>query len=307
MMRRGLIGAAVLVLLLVGCGKKQEASSTKTIGVSLLTRQHVFYKDLEEGLRTEAAKNGYQLVLTSGDFDLGKQSSQIEDFLTQKVDAIIVCPVDSRGIGPAIKKANDAMIPVFTADIAAKEGETVCHVASDNVAGGRLAGEYLGKILGGKGMVAIIGQPTITSVLDRVQGFKDAIAKYPGITIVADVNGEGVRDKAMQAASDILQAHPDLSGIFGINDDSALGALDAVQQYNRGSVNIIGYDATPPAADAITKGTALKADVIQYPKKIGETTIQKIKEYFAGAQLPKVVPVEVGIVDKDALLKSAAH
>ncbi len=307
MKTRYLIPAALLLLFLASCGKKQEASSTKTIGVSLLTRQHVFYKDLEEGLRTTAAKYGYQLVVTAGDFDLGKQSSQIEDFLTQKVDAIILCPVDSRGIGPAIKKANDAKIPVFTADIAAKEGETVCHIASDNVAGGGLAGEYLAKILGGKGKVAIIGQPTITSVLDRVQGFKDAIAKYPGITVVADVNGEGVRDKAMQAASDILQGHPDLNGIFGINDDSALGALDAVQQYNRANVNIIGYDATPPAADAITKGTALKADVIQYPKKIGETTIEKIKEYFSGAQLPKVVPVEVGIVDKDALQKAAAR
>jgi ribose transport system substrate-binding protein len=295
------------LLLLSGCSKRAETAATKTIGVSLLTRQHVFYKDLEEGLRTAAAKEGYQLVLTSGDFDLGKQSAQIEDFLTQKVDAIIVCPVDSRGIGPAIKKANDAKIPVFTADIAAQEGETVCHVASDNVAGGRLAGEYLAKILEGKGSVAIIGQPTVTSVLDRVQGFKDAIAKFPDMKVVADVNGEGVRDKAMQATSDILQAHPDLTGIFGINDDSALGALDAVQQYDRKNVNIVGYDATPPAADAISKGTALKADVVQYPKKIGETTIAKIKEYFSGASLPKVVPVEVGIVDKDALQKTAAR
>ena len=307
MKKRLVIVGVSLLLFLPSCGKKQETASTKIIGVSLLTRQHVFYKDLEEGLRTEAAKAGYQLVLTSGDFDLGKQSAQIEDFITQKVDAIIVCPVDSRGIGPAIRKANDARIPVFTADIAAQEGETVCHVASDNVAGGRLAGEYLAKILEGKGSVAIIGQPTVTSVLDRVQGFKDAIAKFPGMKIVADVNGEGVRDKAMQAASDILQAHPDLNGIFGINDDSALGALDAVQQYNRTNVDIIGYDATPPAADAISKGTALKADVVQYPKRIGETTIDKIKEHFSGGSLPKVVPVEVGIVDKEALQKTGAR
>jgi ribose transport system substrate-binding protein len=306
-MKIGVIVSLTLLLFAAGCNKRQDTSAAKTIGVSLLTRQHIFYKDLEEGLRTEAEKNGYRLVITSGDFDPGKQSSQIEDFLTQKVDAIIVCPVDSRGIGPAIRRANDAKIPVFTADIAAKEGETVCHIASDNVAGGRLAGEYMAKILGGNGSIAIIGQPTVTSVLDRVQGFKDAIAKFPGMKIVADVNGEGVRDKAMQAASDILQAHPELNGIFGINDDSALGALDAVQQYDRKSVNIVGYDATPPAADAIMKGTALKADVVQYPKKIGETTIDKIKEYFSGASLPKVVPVEVGIVDRETLQKPAAY
>src|SRR6266571_5855171 len=295
---KNLLLAATVCLLLLSCGKKEESKLSKTIGVSLFTRAHVFYKDLEEGLRTEAAKDGYELIVTAGEMDLAKQSAQIEDFITRKVDAIIVCPADSRGIGPAIRKANDAKIPVFTADIAAQEGEVVCHVASDNVAGGRLAGEYLAKLLGGQGKVAIIGQPTVTSVLDRVQGFKEAIAKSPAINIVADVNGEGVRDKAMQAASDILQAHPDLNGIFGINDDSALGALDAVQQFHRPHVHIVGYDATPPAVDAIMKGTPLKADVIQYPKKIGETTIAKMKEYFSGTTIPRVIPVEVGIVDR---------
>jgi ribose transport system substrate-binding protein len=305
-MKKLLILIIAITMLVAGCAKKQEEKkSSKVIGVTLLTRAHVFYKDLEEGLQTEAAKNGYELVLTAADFDLGKQTAQIEDFITRKVDAIIVSPVDSRGIGPAIKKANEANIPVFTADIAAQEGNVVCHIASDNVAGGKLAGEYLGKILNGKGKVAIIGQPTVTSVLDRTQGFKDAIAKFPGISIVADINGEGVRDKALQVASDILQAHPDLDGIFGINDDSALGALDAVQQFKRDKVSIIGYDATPPAADAILKGTPLKADVVQYPKKIGEATIDKIKEYFSGAAVPKILPVEVGIVDKEALQKAA--
>jgi len=290
---------------LLSCNKPGGGQSTKTIGVSLLTRAHVFYKDLEEGLKSEAAKNGYELIITAGEFDLGKQSAQIEDFITRKVDAIILCPVDSRGVGPAVRKANDAKIPVFTADIAAQEGDVVCHVASDNVAGGRLGGEYLAKILGGKGEVAIIGQPTVSSVLDRVAGFKEAIAKFPEMKIVADVNGEGVRDKAMQAAVDILQSHPNLSGIFGINDDSALGALDAALQFKRDNISIIGYDAIPAAVAAITKGTPLKADVVQYPVKIGETTVAKIKDYFSGVPVPKIVPVEVGIVDKETLGKSA--
>ncbi len=305
-MNRITVWLLVAAALLSGCGKKEESKHGRVIGVSLLTRAHVFYKDLEEGLRTEAAKDSFDLIITAADFDLGKQSSQIEDFITRKVDAIIVAPVDSRGIGPAIRKANEAGIPVFTADIAAQEGNVVCHIASDNVAGGRLAGEYLAKALNGKGKVAIIGQPTVTSVLDRVQGFKEAIAKYPGIQVVADVNGEGVRDKALQVSSDVLQSHPDLNGIFGINDDSALGALDAVKQYDRKGIIILGYDATPPAADAILKGTALKADVVQYPKKIGQSTISQIHDYFGGIPLPKILPVEVGIVDQAALENAAA-
>ena len=302
---RLILSLSVLNVMVVSCNQQTKPTATKTIGVTLLTRAHVFYKDLEEGLRTEAAKNGYELLITAADFDLGKQSSQIEDFITRRVDAIIVCPVDSRGIGPAIKRANKAKIPVFTADITAQEGDVVCHITSDNVAGGRLAGEFLAKALNGKGKIAIIDQPTITSVLDRVQGFREVIAKFPEIQIVAAVNGEGVRDKALQVASDILQAHPDLNGVFGINDDSALGTLDAVQQFKRENLVIVGYDATPPAVDAIMKDTALKADVIQYPKKIGENTIMQIKAHFSGNTVPKLVPVEVGIVDKAALEKSA--
>jgi ribose transport system substrate-binding protein len=294
------------ISLLPSCSKKESAAN-KVIGVSLLTRGHMFYRDLEEGLFAEAEKNQYKLVVAAAEFDISKQIGQVEDFISQKIDAIVVCPVDSKGIGTAIKKANAAGIPVFTADIAAQEGEVVSHIASDNVAGGRLAGEYLAKLLNGKGSVAIINQPVVTSVLDRVQGFREAIVKYPSITIVADVNGQGVRDKALQATADILQANPKLDGIFAINDDSALGALDAVQQFKRVNIIIVGYDATPPAADAIRKGTALKADVIQYPKKIGTTTIQKIQEFFAGKPVPKLVPVDVGIVDKETLTKPAVY
>jgi ribose transport system substrate-binding protein len=209
--------------------------------------------------------------------------------------------VDSRGVGPTIVDANKAKIPVFTADIAAQEGNVVSHIASDNVAGGRLAGEYIAKLLNWKGSIAIIDQPAVTSVLDRVRGFKEAVSSHPDIRIVADVNGQGVRDRALEAASDVLQANPELKAIFGINDDSALGALDAVLQFNRRGVVIVGYDATPPAVDAIRKGTPLKADVIQYPKKIGITTIEKIRDYLGGTVIPQVVPVEVGIVDSTAL------
>jgi ribose transport system substrate-binding protein len=280
-------------------GSREAAPAAgKTIGVTLLTRGHIFYRDLEQGLNDEAAKAGYRLVVTSADFDLGKQAGQIEDFVARKVDAIVVCPVDSRGVGPAIRKANAAGIPVFTADIAAQEGDITCHVASDNVAGGRLAGEFLAKTLSGKGEVAIVGQPAITSVLDRVSGFKDAVARFPGMTIVAEVNGQGVRDRSLEAAADTMQAHPNLAGLFGINDDSALGALDAARQLNRPAIVIVGYDATPPAVDAIRKGTQLKADVVQFPKKIGSTTIERIRDHFEGRAVPKSVPVEVGLVDK---------
>lgn len=297
--------SVLISLSFFSCGNNNKPAGAKVIGVSLLTRGHIFYRDLEDGLKSESAKDNYQLIITSADFDLNKQISQVEDFISRKVDAIIVCPVDSKGVGPAIEEANKAGIPVFTADIAAEKGDVVSHIASDNVAGGRLAGEYLAKALNGKGNVAVINQPAITSVLDRVKGFMEAISKYPGIKIVADVNGQGVRDRSLQAAADVLQSHPDLNGIFGINDDSALGALDAVKQFNRKGISIVGYDATPPARKEILEGSSLKADVIQNPNLIGTTTIEKIKEYLEGKTVPKIVPVDVGIVDQAALEKES--
>jgi ribose transport system substrate-binding protein len=296
-----LLGVGCAILIAAGCGAPESTPGKRTIGVTLLTRAHLCYRELEEGMREQARRSGLEVSITSGDFDLGRQSSQIEDFVARRVDAIVVCPVDSKGVGPAIRKANAAGIPVFTADIAAQEGEVVSHVASDNVAGGRLAGEFLAETLGGRGKVAIINQPAVTSVLDRVQGFREALARFPDIRIAADVNGQGVRDKSLEAASDVLQAHPDLGGIFGINDDSALGALDAARQFRRDSVVIVGYDATPPAVDAIAKGSPLKADVVQYPRKIGSTTIDVIRDHFAGKSVPKLVPVEVGLVDRSHL------
>jgi ribose transport system substrate-binding protein len=301
MQRLGIILIASCVLFTNACHKSEKSPASKTIGVTLLTRGHVFYKDLEDGLIDAAKQHGYQLSIVAGEWDLGRQISQVEDFVTRRVDAIVVCPVDSRGIGKGITAANAAEIPVFTADIAAQEGEVVCHIASDNIAGGRLAGEYLAKLLNGKGQVAIINQPVVTSVLDRVQGFRESISQYAEIEIVADVNGDGVRDRAMQVAADVLQAHPGLGAIFGINDDSALGALDAVEDFNRTQVLIVGYDATPPARAAILRDSPLKADVIQYPRKIGEQTIDAIARHFSGEQLPAVLPVEVGIVDKNSL------
>jgi ribose transport system substrate-binding protein len=276
----------------------------KRIGVTLLTREHVFYKDLEAGLKEAADKQGYQLTVTSGDFDLAKQQSQIENFIVQGVDAIIVCPADSKGIGPAIERANQANIPVFTADIAAQGGQVVSHVASDNLSGGRLAAEFIAKALNDQGEVGIIGQQEVQSGLDRELGFKEELKKHPGIKLVSTLNGGGVRDRALKAADDMLQGNPNIKGIFGINDDSALGALSAAEGRGRNDMVIVGYDAIPEAVKAIQRGSALKADVAQQPKELGAKTIEAIAAHFSGGQVQKSIAVPVKIVDANSLKDS---
>jgi ribose transport system substrate-binding protein len=303
------LGASVAV---VGCKTKpanSAADSTatgKTIGVTLLTREDEFYRELEQGLRAAAAQHGYKIILTSGDRDLDKQESQIDNFIVQHVDAIVVCPVDTKGIGPAIDKANAAKIPVFTADIAAQHGQVVSHVASDNLAGGRLAAEYIAQAIGDSGDVGVIGENDVQTTIDRQQGFADGLKSHPKIHLVASLDGSGVRDRSLKAADDLLQAHPNVRAIFAINDESALGTLSAAQSSKKTSLIIVGYDAAPEAQKAILGGTPLRADVAQQPSLIGQKTIDAIAQYFAGQTPAARIAVPVKIVTADSLRAASA-
>lgn len=286
-----------------GTSQSTAASSTaasgghKTIGVSIQNREAQFYQDMESGMRDQASKYGYALTVVDASRDNAKQQSQVEDFISKHVDAIVLTPYDSQAIGSAIAEANNANIPVFTADIAStsRVGRVVAHIASDNVQGGYQAGKLLCAAVGKTGSVAIIDEPEVTSVQDRVKGFKMALGQLcPGVAIVADVDSGGTRDKASSDTGDVLQAHRDLKGIFGINDDSALGALAAVKAAAMsGKVAIVGYDATPEARTAIAKGE-MYGDAIQYPAKIGSTTIDIIHAYFNGKTPQPVVKIPVG-------------
>ena len=299
----------LITLIAVACSKQPTNNSAnsagassvkKKIGVTLLTREDDFYRELEAGLQEAARKNDFELLIQSGDKDLSKQQSQIDNFLTQKVDAIILCPTDTQGIAPAIERANAANVPVFTADIAAGGGKIVSHVASDNAAGGRLAAEYIVKAINGEGAVGIIGQPEVQSVVDRENGFKEVIAKNPKVMLVPTLNGGGVRDRALKAADDLIQGNPNLKAIFCINDETALGALAAAEARGKTDLIIVGYDAAPEAVAKIKAGTALKADVAQQPRDIGTKTIDAIAKHFKGEPVEARGAVPVKIVDAES-------
>ena len=278
------------------------AGGPKTIGVSIQNREAQFYQDMESGMKSEAAKYGYTVTVVDASRDNTKQQSQVEDFISQKVAAIVLTPYDSQAIGSAIVEANTASVPVFTADIAngSKQGIVVAHVASDNVQGGGQAGKLLCTALGSAGgSVAIIDEPEVTSVQDRVKGFKAALAAgCPTVKVVADIDGGGERAKANSAMEDILQSHKDLKGVFGINDDSALGASRAVDAAGlKGKVFVVGYDATPEARTAIKAGS-MYGDAIQHPDQIGAKTIDAIHDYFSGKKPAAKISVPVGTFTK---------
>jgi ribose transport system substrate-binding protein len=318
-----IVGAAMLA----GCPKPETASdsptqsnntptnntpakSSVTIGTSLLTMQNPFFKDIADSMTAEGAKNGYTVNIQAGELDPAKQKDQVNDFIVKKVSAIVLSPVDSRSIGTSIQAANAANIPVFTADIASLDpkAKVVSHVATDNFGGGKLAGEAMVKALAGKGKVAIISHPEVESVIQRAKGFREAIAKSPGIQIVAELPGKGQRDTSFKVAQDILQAHPDVVGIFAINDPSALGAVAAIEKGGQaGKIIVIGFDGMKEARQAVKEGK-IYADVVQHPDTIGQLTIQTIQKYMAGEKVEPVTLIPATTytkvdADKDASLK----
>lgn len=294
---------AATVVAALGACTGDTASDAPRVGVTLLTEAHVFYQDLKRGLQQAADSLGLELRIVAGEWDLARQTAQVQNFITQGMDAIVIAPVNSSGIVSAVTEANEAGIPVFTADIAADGGTIVSHVASDNQQGGRLLGEYLADRLEGRGNVAILDQPTVASVRDRVAGFREAIAAYPDIRIVAAPAVErGLRDVAKQKTDNLLAGSHHIDAIFGSNDDCALGALAALDAAGRSDVIVVGYDATPEARTAIAGGTLLEADAVQDPVQIGRRTIEIVELALRGGDVPALVAVPVSLLTRDSLL-----
>ena len=299
----------------LGCRKTDDASSSGgdggakrrgVIALSVLTLTNPFFKTIGKSMKAEAAKHGYDVMVVSGEFDPARQQNQVKDFIVKKVSAIVLCPCNSKSIGPVIIEANRAGIPVFTADIACldPEAKVVSHIATDNKQGGRLAAEAIIEALGGKGKVAILDYPVVESVILRTEGFDEVLAERNAepdvdIEVVDRLPGDGAREPSLKATQDLLQAHPDLDGIFAVNDPSALGAWAALQSAGRADeVVIVGFDGQREGKQAIKEGK-IYADPVQFPEKIGTQTVRAIVDYFEGE------PVEPRILIPTSLYRRA--
>jgi ribose transport system substrate-binding protein len=305
---QSLIRLALVTLALAVPSPRAPAAENKpktTIGVSLLTLTNPFFKELGDALRAEAAQHGMAVLLTAGEFDAAKQRNQVADFVVRRVDAIVLAPCDSKAVGTAILEANRAGIPVFTADIAALAAgaKVVGHVATDNYGGGKLAAQALIEAVGPAGKIAILDHPEVESVMLRTKGFEEELARQTQtrglrLQLVAKLPGGATKDKSFKAAEDLLQAHPDLNGIFAINDPSALGAVAALEKAGRlAQVKIVGFDGMPEGKQAIKAGQ-IHADPIQFPDRIGRATVQNIVKYLAGEEVPPETLIQTQLYRK---------
>lgn len=299
-------------ILMVGCasGKSEtekESESTETeseepkvIGVSLLNCTHVFYNNIQKGLEEKAKELGWELIIQDAAADANKQLSQVQDFITQDVDAIIICPTNSAGSKSMVELADEAGIPVFTMDIES-DGEVVSHIATDNYKGGQLAAQYLVEKLltDKKGDVAVITYSEIEACIQREKGFTEWLAENaPDINVVDIQNYSGDQQKAADVMQNMLLKHENIDVVFAVGDPAAIGAQASIDAAGKDTL-IIGYDGNPEGIEAIKSGGNWVADVAQDPTAIAENTLEAVKTKLDGGTPEKEIMIEPYIIDKE--------
>ncbi len=287
-------------------GEPSSDTAQDTIGVSLLTLQNPFFQVIGDNIKAEAAKHGYDAVVLSADEDVVKQGNQIKDFIVQGVAAIVLSPCQPEAIGPIIREANAAGIPVFTVDIPChlEDVDIVCQIATDNYGGGQAAADAMIEALGAAGgKIAILHFPQAESCQLRVQGFHDRLQEHNAsaenkIEVIAELDGGGRKETGSKVTEDILQAHPDLRGVFAINDPSGLGARAALEKAGKAEqVVIVAFDGQPEGKQAIKQGK-IYADPIQFPDKMGVEIVRAIVRHSKGEELPKEILIPTYLYKK---------
>lgn len=293
-----LILVFVLAFGMYGCGNKEEKPAAdkegSTIGLVISTLNNPFFVDLKAGAQAKADELGAKLVTLDSQDDAATEMSNVEDLITQGVDIIMINPTNSDSVGNAVTQANNAGIPVITLDRKANSGDVAAHIASDNVAGGKMAGEFIIEKLGGKGnVVELEGIPGASAAVERGEGFHSAISKS-NIKVVAKQTANFDRAKGLSVMENILQAQPKIDAVFAHNDEMALGALEAIKASGR-KIMVVGFDATTDAVAAVKAGD-MAATVQQLPKEIGSKGVDTALKIIGKEKVDKYIPVELVLV-----------
>ncbi|MCG9105566.1 ribose ABC transporter substrate-binding protein RbsB [Laribacter hongkongensis] len=298
--------AGALVFAVAACSKQgpetAQAPDAGTdggkpaIGLAVSTQSNPFFVTLKKGAEEEAQKQGLTLITVDAQDDPAKQIASIEDLIQKKVKVILVNPTDSDAVVGAVKAANAAGIPVVTLDRSVNGGDVASHVASDNVAGGKMAAEYLLEKIGNQGdVVELEGIPGASAARERGQGFHDVIDQAKDVKVVGRQPADFDRAKGLSVMENILQANKNVKGVFAHNDEMALGAVQALEAAGMKDVTVVGFDATDDAVNAVKAGK-MSATVAQKPELIGKTAVDAAKKIIDGKPVDKSLPVPLDLV-----------
>ncbi len=273
-----------------------HAATPIKIGMTFQELNNPYFVTMQKALRDAAASVGATVVVTDAHHDVSKQISDVEDMLQQKIDILLVNPTDSTGIQSAVTSAHSAGAVVVAVDANAT-GPVDSFVGSKNFDAGQIACEYLAKAIGSTGEVAILDGIPVVPILERVRGCKAALEKFPNVKIVDTQNGKQERDTALTVTENMIQAHPNLKGIFSVNDGGSMGVLSAIDSSGK-DVKLTSVDGAPEAVQAIAKpGSKFIETSAQYPADMVRIAIGIALAKKWGANVPATIPIDVKMVD----------
>ena len=293
---RKLIVLALSLMLVIGLSAGVAAQDVK-LGLAVSTLNNPFFVDLKDGAESMAEEMGVEILTVDAQDDAASQLSSVEDLLIKQIDVLIVNPVDGNAVVSAITAANDAGVPVITVDRGAEGGDVVSHIASDNVAGGEMAGDFIAEQLGEEGkVVELQGIPGTSAARDRGEGFNKAMDKYSGMEVIARQPAGFDRAEGMTVMENILQGNPEIDAVFAHNDNMALGAMEAIAAAGRSDeIMIVGFDAIDDAREAVKEGE-MAATVAQKPSLMGEMAVETAIKVANGEEVDEYTPVPLELI-----------
>lgn len=320
-----LLTVAMVAAMLVGCGSKEEAPADApadapaeeaegeeaeegyTIALLTYSLAEEFGVDVVKGAQEVCDKYGITLVAPDPAGDVQKCISIMEDMITQQVDAIAIAPVDADALIPYIDKAREQGILIVNWDIETT-AEVEAKVLTDNFEGGALGADYLVEKMGTEGKVLVVADlETVTTCHERTQGFVERMAEIaPNVEIIADQISSGTRDTHRATVENMLQAHPDITGIFAPDGDRTLGAYVACEANNRQDVLIAGYDGTPEQK-AIMQEDGPECNMIcstdLHPDNLGRTSIEIAYKLLQGEEVEFITMSPIDLMTAEGVNK----
>jgi len=303
----GIALGAAMALSFTGCSVPGDDAAQNApvvdgalkIGFSQATQQSPFYVALTDAAKAEAQAQGDELFYADANGDITKQNNDVQDLITRGINVLVINPVDPKGVTPSLAAAEAAGIKVVTVDRPVESG-AASFVGRDNKAMGELVGKAAVDTLGPDGgkIIEIQGDAGGAVARDRRDGFQAAVSGRPNITIVEGPYCDYIRSKAVTAMQDLLQAHPDLKGVYAQNDDMALGAMQVLAENNRTDVKVFGVDGLMEAVRAIADGDQYVATALNDPDAEGRLAIQTAAKVARGESVPEFVDAGTGLVDK---------
>ena len=271
------------------------AMAKDAIALVISTLDNPFFVTLKEGAEKQAKALDYDLVVLDSQNDPAKELANVEDISVRGVKVLLINPTDSDAVGNAIAVANQKKLPVITLDRAANKGQVVAHIASDNTAGGEMAGNYIAEKLGkGAKIIQLEGIAGTSAARERGAGFAKA-AQAHDFKILASQPADFDRSKGLNVMENLLTAQPEVQGVFAQNDEMALGALRAIQAAGKKDLVLVGFDGTDDGVKAV-KGGKMAATIAQQPDKIGEIGVQTADKVLKGEKVEASIPVELKII-----------